>query len=83
MPTLLLVEKKDPDAIAKGRSQPPWDFLKEKLEAGSGGEDLTLQHNAAPMFHSSKRAGKKNKLGQYLNHLKIESVELHVNKKSY
>jgi hypothetical protein len=59
MLTLPLVESKDLDALAKGRSQPLWDFLKENLEAGSDGEDLTLQHNAAPMSHSSKRAGKR------------------------
>jgi hypothetical protein len=56
MLTLPLVESKDPDALAKGRNQPLWDFLKENLEAEFDGEDLTLQHNAAPMSHRSKRA---------------------------
>lgn len=58
MLTLLLVSKKDLGAATKGRSQPPLDFQKENLEAGCDGEGLTLQNNAPPMSHSSKRASK-------------------------
>ena len=58
--TLLLVSNKDLGAVTKGRSQPPQDFLKENLEAGCVGGDLTLQHSAPPMSQNSKRAEIKN-----------------------
>ena len=64
--TLLLVLNKDLDAATKGRSQPPWDFLKENLEEGCVGEDLTLQHSASPMSQNSKRADKNIRLIKYL-----------------
>lgn len=64
--TLLLVLNKDLDAVTKGRSQPPWDFLKENLEAGCVGEDLTLQQCAPPMSQNSKTADKNTRLIKYL-----------------
>jgi len=83
--TLLLVLNKDLDAVTKGRSQPPWDFLKENLEAGCVGEDLTLQHSAPPMSQNSKRADKNiiDLLNTLPGRLKIGSYTSVRNKRIY